>query len=222
MLGRQAVRKLLKPSQPRLQLGTSAEPSPSKQANNSIEMPLSMDTDAENVFSRGAEHFWRRGSRHGPAHPDDWTEETQLKSEESRRDLRRRKAVSDLFVVDEDEVQPRSRTGNSDPLPPQEGRGFKPEQFVPPPSPSTFFRRLGGSSFPSLPSPFASVRRSVAGSQHSRAGSVQAWSSDSSSEDEFDRRSAARFGLETMDPSPLRIDDRSDEEWMKEEPEVDS
>jgi hypothetical protein len=223
--GRQAVRKLLKPSQSKSQPGASTEPLPTK---SGIDMPLAMDTDAEHAFSHGAEHFWRRGSRLATAHPDDGGEGGgQSRTEETRRDLRRRKAVSDLFVVDEDEDHPGPPSVTPDTL--SDRRNSPKLEPIAPPSPNTFFSRLRAPSFPSLPSPFASMRRSNPG--HSSrpnstyGGTQNAWSSDSSSEDELDRRSAHRFSFEHRESpsyttSP-RAAEHSDDEWAKEEPEVD-
>lgn len=234
LLGRQAVRKLLKPG--------LAPPLPSTSAEGAAflpEPPMSMDTDAENAFARGAEHFWRRGgNRFVSPQPD--TGASPSRTPETRQELRRRKAVSELFVVDERDSPPQTpRAAITSPPSPKDGA--RSSTVVPepinPPSPKAFFSRLRTPSFPSMPSPFASMRKSFGESQDrstSRPSSVigraDQWSSDSSSEGEGDwgsfgaRRSGSRLELVLEDRdsgNPVSAIAERDEGWSGDEPEVD-
>jgi hypothetical protein len=219
LYGRQAVRKLLRPSarsQPTMPLGVA---SPSLSTSAYAEMPLSVDTDAENAFARGAEHYFRRGSRFGSPQPDSSPNDpATVRTDAFSREIRRRKAVSDLFIAEE-QANPHGELATSDP--PPEGNTEREPQPVPPPSPSTFFRRLRTPSFPSLSSPFASMRKfNVERRAASKVRSVQdTWSSDSS-EDDLEGRASQRFSRDMDLHAPMPVNAAAGR-MEKDEPEVD-
>jgi hypothetical protein len=195
MLGRQAVRKLMRSS--RSQANSSLDPvSPERPLENigGYEPMMPADTDAEAAFARGAEHFFKRARTGGSPQPD-WPE--LLSQELSKRDVRRRKAVTNLF---ENRPQSeRSRAPTPDPVPDDEidenpflsnaGLRSPPTFFNAPSSPTTFFNRLRSPSFPGFPSPFASMRRrgpSASAATRSttiRESSESSWDSNSSESD---------------------------------------
>lgn len=152
-----------------------------------VEMPMSMDTDAETAFAKGAEYFFRsRRSRTASPHPDmPLAESHRFDHDYTRRDLRRRKVVSNLFESPDPSANRSPRPATPDPPPDALATSPHPE-LISPPSPSTFFSRLRNQSFQKFSSPFASMRR-TAGEPEGKKGSTSApsaWSSDSSSDDD--------------------------------------
>jgi hypothetical protein len=206
LAGRQYVRRQLR-STGKLTLDTDMpNPElPGRPFNNvgGYEPPMSADTDAETAFAKGAQYFFRstRAKSSGSPRPDG--ADLVLEPDISRRDVRRRKAVSDLFEKRNGPLNALgSRAATPDPPAPDDGdtgaTGTGPSTLTPPapakspsgffsrpPSPSAFFSRLRGP----FPSPFASMRRGgaqppVTNVVASPSGTSETnWSSDSSDTD---------------------------------------
>lgn len=213
LLGRQAVRKLLRnPTASSSKTAYGGEPISGTKIplvmtpSADVEMPMSMDTDAETAFARGAEYFFRsRRSRTSSPHPD--MPLGGLHPEYGRRDVRRRKAVSELFESPHPSSDRTPRPATPDPPPDAAATSARPEN-VSPPSPSTFFSRLRTQSFQKFTTPFASMRRAGVEGEGKRAETPapDAWSSDSSSDDDTFgevRAHAERSGFISVDEGHL-------------------
>jgi hypothetical protein len=195
LLGRQAVRKTLRTPAPAISVKPPTDGDLMAGARSSLaptpgqadgEMPMSMDTDAEKEFARGAEYFFRRRSRTASPHPDiPSLEEQTMRTDLARNQFRRRKLASGLFESPARDGRPTLRSATPDPPPDAVVTSPRPEPSTPP-SPSTFFNRLRNGSFQNFSSPFSSMRR-VAAEAEVREGkratpTPSTWSSDSSSD----------------------------------------
>lgn len=233
LLGRQTVRKLLRsPATSVSKTAPSDEPItgtrlPLLQTQGAdIEMPMSMDTDAETAFAKGAEYFFRsRSPRTTSPHPD--MPANGSAHDFTRRDVRRRKAVSQLFESPQPSSDRTPRTATPDPLP---DVGITPSRpgNVAPPSPSTFFSRLRTQSFQKFATPFTSMRRAAAEAEgkYRETPAVSTWSSDSSSDDDTFgevHAHAERSGFLEVDDSRIATSPETLTEAAEEgdEPDVD-
>jgi len=158
-------------------------------SSNDGESPFPADTDAEAAFAANRPRLpsihtqaFTSSNHSGPSIPYD---KEGNSPDPLRSPIARRKWASNLLKGD-DSSSGFFPTTMADP--PSDEESISPKQAVQSSStPSNFFRRLRTRSFPSLSSPFSSLRlpKRTVGPQASKdTATEQGWSSDSSSDDD--------------------------------------
>ena len=193
LLGRQAVRASVQ-SRTRMLAPDSTEagtvPSPLNgarlprislsPASVGSDVPLSVDTDVETAYANGGQSLFKRGRSIDMSTPRD--SDQTANRDPLRSPLARRKWVSDLLDVKGSDAEGSENGYRNRTDAPHVPRPPFPEPNTQPASPGGFFTRFRTQSFPTLTSPFTTLRRNTRPGMEPRAID-HAWSSDSSSDD---------------------------------------
>lgn len=189
LLGRQAVRKhqsrgrgtdpdiVHQDSIPETSSNTRRPRISLSPAPQGSDVPLSVDTDAETAYANSA-RFTRGALVDTPSASTPHDSDNAPSRDILRSPLTRRKWASNL-------LEPSDADGSGDGV--YTPTASTARQFTQPGSPSGFFTRFRTQSFPALTSPFSTFGRSKRVGRENSKGSVtgQAWSSDSSSEEDL-------------------------------------
>jgi hypothetical protein len=199
LIGRQVLRRSVQSRTPALTpdatFGTTPEPSTGTRlprislspAPAGSDIPLSVDTDAETAYANSIRSPFKRGRPtdvSGLSTPRD-SDNTNSQGH-VRLPVTRRKRTSEVLGVKVSDPEG-SESNNRSKASPHMSTPPTPKHMNPPTSPDGFFTRFRTQSFPTLPSPFSTLRRSMhPGHEPSKIWTTEhAWSSDSSSEEDL-------------------------------------
>ncbi|KII95167.1 hypothetical protein PLICRDRAFT_97425 [Plicaturopsis crispa FD-325 SS-3] len=155
------------------------------------EIPLSVDTDAEDAFANGSAWFFKRGHS-----PETWSAGHKHRGPDLlRAPIIRRKWAADMLESRTPSGEGSTNTGAATPESPPLVASPEPlpkSALHSPRANSGFFTRLRTQSFPTLASPFSSGLKETAGKgkevsreQTAAGAGGETWSSDSSSDEDL-------------------------------------